>query len=253
VLVSERPDSKIYFRLKSQACESIGINCISRQFPSSIKQELLENYIETLNKDANINGILVQLPLPAHINKDKIVQMIDPNKDVDGLHPNNIAQLITKMECPNFIPCAPKACIHILKEIGFEPKGKKCAIVGDSILVGSPMALYLQKEKATITVCNSSTKRIWEILKDSELVVVGIGKPSYIRGDWLKKGCIVLDAGINVIKTARGEKVVGDVDFLSASNVAEYITPVPGGIGPVTIAMLTSNVVESWKRMNFVV
>lgn len=217
-------------------------------------EEEVLNYVGELEADDEVNGILVQLPLPSHMNEEKVIERVTARKDVDGLHPGNIADLVNKNKDPKFVACTPFGCLHLIKQVVPDLNGLRAAVIGRSIIVGMPMFLLLQREGATVTLCHSRTKDLDKVLKECDIVVAAIGKPQFVKGEWLKEGCIVIDVGIHYIedkKKKSGKKLVGDVHFPSAKKVAKHITPVPGGVGPMTIAMLMNNTVKSWKLTNF--
>jgi len=210
--------------------------------------------VTDLVNDPEVNGILVQLPLPSHINEEKVLELVGKEKDVDGLHPANVADLVMRGKEPRFYPCTPYGCLHLIKTFVPDLTGLRAAVIGRSNIVGLPMFLLLQRENATVTLCHSKTKDIDKILKECDIVVAAIGQREFVKGEWLKEGCIVIDVGIHVVedKIKRiGRRYFGDVHTPSAENVAKYITPVPGGVGPMTIAMLMNNTVKSWKLTNF--
>lgn len=248
VLVGEDPASATYVRSKQRMCEKLGIRSVGHTLPADTSQEDLQSLVKQLNADPEINGILVQLPLPKHIDEETILNSIDLEKDVDGFHPVNIGRLAMKGRNPLFIPCTPAGCMVLLEEAGVEMSGAEAVIVGRSNIVGLPMAMLLQKANATVTICHSRTKDLKEHLQRADIVVAAIGWANMITGDMLKPGCAVIDVGINRVDDAsakRGYRLVGDVDYDSAVEVAGAITPVPGGVGPMTIAMLMRNTVTA--------
>lgn len=248
VLVGEDPASATYVRMKQRACEELGIRSIGYQLPGDMTQADLMNVVTKLNNDPNVNGILVQLPLPKHIDEEAILNAISIEKDVDGFHPVNIGRLAMKGRDPLFIPCTPHGCIVLLDEAGIPIKGAEAVVVGRSNIVGLPVAMLLQKRDATVTICHSRTRDLAEHLRNADIVIAAIGRPEMITGDMLKPGAAVIDVGINEKPDAtkkRGYRLVGDVDFESASQVAGAITPVPGGVGPMTIAMLMKNTLRA--------
>jgi methylenetetrahydrofolate dehydrogenase (NADP+)/methenyltetrahydrofolate cyclohydrolase len=244
ILVGEDPASHLYVSMKKKACEYVGIDSYSLQFEENISEEKLILEIEKLNQDENIDGILVQLPLPKHINTDKILALIDPSKDVDGFHPFNVGQIVTGLD--GFAPCTPLGMIRLLEKYEINPQGKNVVVVGASNIVGKPIANLLLNLNATVEVCHIYTKNLKEHTLKADILVVAVGKENLITADMVKDGVIVLDVGIN--KSSETGKIVGDVDFENVSKKASYITPVPGGVGPMTIAMLLENTVKSARR-----
>jgi len=244
ILIGEDPASKIYVKNKQKYAKDIGINSEVIKYPDSIDEKTVLEKISELNKDKKISGILVQLPLPKHINKKKIIDAILPEKDVDGFHPANVGNLSSGYESK--VPCTPLGCILLLREVEKDLKGKHAVIIGRSNLNGKPMAQLLLKENCTVTITHSKTKDLKNECKRADIIVAAVGQPKLVKGDWVKKGAIVIDVGIN--KTANG--LEGDVDFGEVSKVVKAITPVPGGVGPMTIACLLSNTIECFKRAN---
>ena len=244
IFIGEDPASKIYVKNKQKYAKDIGINSEVIKYPDSIDEKTVLEKISELNKDKKISGILVQLPLPKHINKKKIIDAILPEKDVDGFHPANVGNLSSGYESK--VPCTPLGCILLLREVEKDLKGKHAVIIGRSNLNGKPMAQLLLKENCTVTITHSKTKDLKNECKRADIIVAAVGQPKLVKGDWVKKGAIVIDVGIN--KTANG--LEGDVDFEEVSKVAKAITPVPGGVGPMTIACLLSNTIECFKRAN---
>lgn len=240
ILVGNDPASAVYVGNKKKACEYIGINSVSYELPESTTKEELLDIIDKLNKDDKINGILVQLPLPAHINEDEVIKAISPDKDVDGFHPENVGRLSIGQK--GFVSCTPAGVIELLKRSNIDIEGKNCVVIGRSNIVGKPMSLLLLRENGTVTITHSRTKNLKEYTKNADILVVAIGKPKFIDADYVKEGACVIDVGIH-----RGEdgKLCGDVDYESVKEVAGALTPVPGGVGPMTIAMLMKNCVES--------
>lgn len=239
ILVGENPASQIYVRNKKKTAEKLGINSISIEYPSEITENKLLEKIDELNDDENVTAILVQLPLPAHIDKNKVIDKILPQKDVDGLTPYNLGKLFSGEE-PYVYPCTPKGILLLLDEYGIELEGKHVVVVGRSNLVGKPVAQLLLKRNATVTMCHSHTKNLANITKTADIVVSAVGK-NVIGEKMLKSNCVVVDVGI--FKDENG-KISGDVDFENVSKIAAYISPVPGGVGPMTIASLMLNTVE---------
>ena len=244
ILIGEDPASKIYVRNKEKFSKEIGINSEVIKYPENIEEnEVLSKIIE-LNKNKKVSGILVQLPLPKHINKQKVIETILPEKDVDGFHPINVGNLSSGYDSK--IPCTPLGCFILLKEVEKNLSGKHAVVIGRSNLNGKPMAQLLLKENCTVTITHSKTKDLKSQCNKADIIIAAVGKPKLVKGDWVKKNAIVIDVGIN--KTSDG--IVGDVDFNEVSKVARAITPVPGGVGPMTIACLLRNTVECFKRAN---
>lgn len=242
VLVGEDPASQIYVRNKGIACETIGIYSETIRLPDETSQELLEETIDRLNRDKKISGILVQLPLPKHLDEDAALAKILPEKDVDGFHLINAGKLFTGQE--GVVPCTPKGILYMLKEAGIELKGKEAVVIGRSNIVGKPAAMLLLQEHCTVTICHSRTQNLKEHARRADILVAAIGKPRFVTADMVKPGAAVMDVGINRVDG----KVVGDVDYEPVSQVAGYITPVPGGIGKMTISMLMENTLEAACR-----
>ncbi len=255
VLVGERVDSAAYVRMKQKACADLGMTSFHHPLPADISQEDLEKLIKELNADPKVNGILVQLPLPDHLDEERVLQLISIEKDVDGFSPINIGRLAQKGREPLFVPCTPYGCIYLLKEAGVEISGANAVVLGRSNIVGMPAALLLIGENATVTVCHSRTKNLPDVVRQADIIIAAIGRAEMVRGDWVKPGAAIIDVGINGIplfnedgspliseKTGKHrQKLVGDVNFEEAKEVAGFITPVPGGVGPMTIAMLMAN------------
>ena len=248
VLVGEDTASATYVRSKQRTCERLGIRSIGRKLPEDVTQADLQAVVTELNADPMVNGILVQLPLPGHIDEEAILNSISLEKDVDGFHPVNIGRLAMKGRKPLFIPCTPYGCIRLLEEAGVQISGAEAVVVGRSNIVGLPVAMLLQERNATVTICHSRTKDLKAHLQRADIVVAAIGRTEMITGDMLKPGTAVIDVGINRKddpSAKRGYRLVGDVDFESAKEVAGAITPVPGGVGPMTIAMLMNNTLRA--------
>jgi len=259
VLVGDRIDSATYVSMKQKACAELGMTSFHHPLPADITQEDLEKLIKELNADPKVNGILVQLPLPDHLDEESVLKLIDIEKDVDGFSPLNIGRLAQKGREPLFVPCTPYGCIYLLKEAGVKISGANAVVLGRSNIVGMPAALLLIKENATVTVVHSKTKDIPAVLRDADIVIAAIGRTQMVRGDWIKPGAAIIDVGINGIpmlnedgtpvisqKTGKPrQKLVGDVNFDEAKEVAGFITPVPGGVGPMTIAMLMANTLRA--------
>ncbi len=240
ILVGNNPASEIYVRNKKRSCEKVGIRSLSYDLPASTTQEALLQLVATLNQDPEVDGILVQLPLPEHINPETIIATIDPKKDVDGFHPYNVGRLALKM--PLLRPCTPRGVMIMLEHAGIEVKGKHAVVIGASNIVGRPMALELLLARATVTVCHSATADLAAEVRRADIVVAGVGRPFFVKGDWIKPGAVVIDVGINRLEDG---KVVGDVDFAAAQTVASAITPVPGGVGLMTVATLLQNTLDA--------
>ena len=244
ILIGEDPASKIYVRNKEKFSKEIGINSEVIKYPENIEEKEVLSKIIELNKNKKVSGILVQLPLPKHINKQKVIETILPEKDVDGFHPINVGNLSSGYDSK--IPCTPLGCLILLKEVEKNLSGKHAVVIGRSNLNGKPMAQLLLKENCTVTITHSKTKDLKSQCNKADIIIAAVGKPKLVKGDWVKKNAIVIDVGIN--KTSDG--IVGDVDFNEVSKVARAITPVPGGVGPMTIACLLRNTVECFKRAN---
>ena len=241
VLVGDRVDSAAYVSSKQKACAELGMGSVSHQLPADISQDELEKLIKGLNEDKAVNGILVQLPLPSHLNEERVLQLISIEKDVDGFSPINIGRLAQKGREPLFVPCTPYGCIYLLEQAGVRIEGANAVVLGRSNIVGMPAALLLISRNATVTVCHSRTKDIAGVVRRADILIAAIGKMEFVRGDWIKPGAAVIDVGINSKPDATkksGHRLVGDVNFEEAKEVAGFITPVPGGVGPMTIAML---------------
>jgi len=248
VQVGERPDSSTYVRMKLKAAEEASISCTLEQYPETISEPELLQHLSRLNRNPDVHGILVQLPIPKHINEHTITTAVDDAKDVDGFGTANIGDLAKRGGNPLFTPCTPKGAMVLLKESGVELSGKKAVVLGRSDIVGTPVGLLLSKANATVTTVHSKTQNIPQIVKEADVVVAAIGQPQFVKGDWLKPGAVVIDVGTNYIDDASkksGKRLVGDVDYDSAVEVASKITPVPGGVGPMTVAMLLENVVAA--------
>ena len=240
ILVGDNPASQVYVGSKRRGCEECGILSIAHDLPAETSEEQLLSLIDELNDDPTVDGILVQLPLPAHINEEAVIERIHPDKDVDGFHPYNIGRLTIQM--PVLRPCTPRGVMTMLESTGVDLSGLDAVIVGASNIVGRPMALELLMARCTVTVCHSRTKDLEAKVRAADLVVVGVGRPEMVKGDWIKPGAIVVDVGINRLESGQ---LVGDVEFESAREKASWITPVPGGVGPMTVATLLQNTVDS--------
>lgn len=251
VLVGDNPASQVYVRMKRKACEEVGIESFGFELDADASQEEVESLVRDLNDDPRIHGILVQLPLPAGLDEEAVLKVIDIEKDVDGFHPINIGRLAQKGREPLFVPCTPAGCIHLLKRAGAELEGARAVVVGRSNIVGMPAALLLVKENATVTICHSRTRDLPGVCREADVLIAAIGRPEMIKGDWIKPGAFVIDVGVNRVEDAsrkRGYRLVGDVAFEEALEVAGAITPVPRGVGPMTIAGLLKNTLDSARR-----
>ena len=244
ILVGEDPASQIYVKNKIKFSKEIGIDSEVIRYPENIQEKIVLDKIIELNKNKKVSGILVQLPLPQHINKQKVIETILPEKDVDGFHPINVGNLSSGYDSK--IPCTPLGCLILLKEVEKNLSGKHVVIIGRSNLNGKPMAQLLLRENCTVTITHSKTKDLKSECNKADIIIAAVGKPKLVKGDWVKKNAIVIDVGIN--KTING--IVGDVDFDEVAKIAKAVTPVPGGVGPMTIACLLSNTVECFKRAN---
>jgi len=253
ILVGEDPASEVYVRMKDKACQNARITSFQHRLPSETSQDELLGLIENLNQDRRVNGILVQLPLPGHIDEGEILQAIDPEKDVDGFHPVNIGRLMAGEE--GFRPCTPLGIIELLKRSGNSPEGKHAVVVGRSNIVGKPIAMMLAQKKeganATVTICHTGTHDLASITRQGDILIVSAGRPGTITSEMVKDGAVVIDVGINEVgRTPEGKRILsGDVDFESVKGKARAITPVPGGVGPMTIAMLLKNTLQAFKNI----
>lgn len=240
IQVGDNPASTVYVRNKKKGCEYIGIDSLSYELPESTTEEELVKLINELNDNDKVNGILVQLPLPSHINEDTIIKTIAPAKDVDGFHPQSVGALCIGQK--GFVSCTPAGIIQLLKRSNIEISGKECVILGRSNIVGKPMSLLMLRENATVTVAHSRTKNLKEVCKRADILIVAIGRPKFVNDEYVKDGAVVIDVGIN---RDENNKICGDVDFDVVEPKCSYITPVPGGVGPMTIAMLLNNCIEA--------
>ena len=240
IIVGEDPASQVYVRNKERACEECGIYSEKYALPAETTQEELLKLIDELNNKSSISGILVQLPVPKHIDEKTIINAIAPNKDVDAFHPVNVGKIMVGNY--DFVPCTPAGVMELIKESGIDVSGKECVIVGRSNIVGKPQAMLLLHQNGTVTICHSKTKNLAEKTKNADILVAAVGIPNFIKGDMIKEGAVVIDGGINRLEN---NKLCGDVEFESAEKVAGAITPVPGGVGPMTIAMLMKNTVKA--------
>jgi len=248
VLVGDDPASHVYVRMKGKACEELGIYSETLKYPADLSEEELLNIIDGLNENPRIHGILVQLPLPKHINETKVLNRIKPEKDVDGFHPVNVGKML--IGDPGFLPCTPHGIQELLLRSGNDPEGKHVVVVGRSNIVGKPVAAILMQKKkganATVTVCHSRTRDLPGICRQADILIAAMGVPEFIKGDMVKEGAVVIDVGVNRVddpSAKRGYRLVGDVDFEAVKEKASAITPVPGGVGPMTIVMLMKNTV----------
>ncbi|KAI4349642.1 hypothetical protein L6164_010206 [Bauhinia variegata] len=251
VIVSNRKDSQSYVGMKRKAFCELGIKSFDIDLPEQVSEADLIKQVHELNANPDVHGILVQLPLPKHINEEKVLTEISLEKDVDGFHPLNIGKLAMKGREPLFLPCTPKACLELLSRSGVSIKGKKAVVVGRSNIVGLPASLLLLKADATVTIVHSHTKDPESIIRQADIVIAAAGQPKMIKGSWIKPGAAVIDVGTNAIddpSKKSGYRLVGDVDFEEASKVAGWITPVPGGVGPMTVTMLLKNTLDGAKR-----
>lgn len=240
IQVGNDPASSVYVGNKKKACEFVGIRSLAYELPEETTQEELISLVNELNERADVNGILVQLPLPSHINEDFVIKTIAPEKDVDGFHPQSVGALSIGQK--GFVSCTPAGVIELLKRSNIEIAGKECVVVGRSNIVGKPMALLMLRENATVTICHSRTKDLKEVTKRADILIVALGKPRFITSEYVKDGAVVIDVGIH---RDENNKLCGDVDFADVKGKVEAITPVPGGVGPMTIAMLMNNCIEA--------
>jgi methylenetetrahydrofolate dehydrogenase (NADP+)/methenyltetrahydrofolate cyclohydrolase len=241
LIVGEDPASEVYVRNKHKACEDVGFKSTILRHPADETEENLLMAIEGLNNNPEVHGILVQLPLPKHLNEEKILLAIDPKKDVDSFHPYNVGKLMIGNY--DFAPCTPAGIMEMLKREKIEVEGKECVVIGRSNIVGKPIAQFLMQANGTVTVCHSKTRNLSDVCKRADILVCAIGKPKFVTGDYIKPGAVVIDVGINRLDG----KLCGDVDYEVAKDIASYITPVPGGCGPMTIAMLLQNTLKAAK------
>ncbi len=248
VLVGDRVDSATYVAAKQKACQELGMTSISHRLPPDVSQKEVERLIKKLNASKKVNGILVQLPLPSHLDEERVLSLISVEKDVDGFSPINIGRLAQKGREPLFVPCTPAGCIYLLEQAGVPMEGAYAVVLGRSNIVGMPVALLLIGKNATVTVCHSRTRDLPSLVRRADILIAAIGKAEFVRGDWLKPGAAVIDVGINEKPDStkqKGYRLVGDVNFEEAKEVAGYLTPVPGGVGPMTIAMLMRNTLRA--------
>lgn len=248
VLVGENPASQVYVRMKHKACQEVGINSYKVELPATATQEEVEEKVKDLNDDPNVNGILVQLPLPSGLDEEKVLNAISIEKDVDGFHPLNIGRLAQKGREPLFVPCTPAGSMYLLEKVLPKVEGKNAVVLGRSNIVGMPVALLLVRANATVTICHSRTKNLPEVVRQADILIAAVGRAEMVKKEWIKPGAIVIDVGVNRVEdpsAKRGYRLVGDVAFDEAKEVAGVITPVPGGVGPMTIAMLLKNTLRA--------
>jgi 5,10-methylene-tetrahydrofolate dehydrogenase/methenyl tetrahydrofolate cyclohydrolase len=251
VLVGENPASQFYVRSKQKRCAEVGIQSFGHNLPASASQEDVDGLVAELNGNPEVHGILVQLPLPKHLNEEQVLAAIGLDKDVDGFHPVNIGRLSMKGREPMFVPCTPSGCIELLDRYNIEIEGREAVVLGRSNIVGLPVAMLLLHRNATITICHSRTRDLPGTCRRADILIAAVGRPEMVKADWVKPGAAVIDVGINRVDDPtrkRGYRLVGDVDFEAVKEVVGYITPVPGGVGPMTIAMLLRNTLTSAKR-----
>jgi len=251
VLVGDNPASQTYVKMKRKRCAEVGIYSVGRELPADAPQEQVEALVRELNADPAIHGILVQLPLPGHLDEEAVLNTISLHKDVDGFHPVNIGRLAMKGREALFAPCTPAGCIELLDRIGVEIRGKEAVVLGRSNIVGLPVSMLLLKRDATVTICHSRSRDLPAICRRADILVAAVGRAEMVRAEWVKPGAVVIDVGINRVDdptAKRGYRLVGDVAFGEVQEVAGWITPVPGGVGPMTIAMLLQNTVKGAKR-----
>ncbi len=250
VLVGENPASQQYVSMKRKNCAKYGLESYGYTLPKTATQAEVEALVKELNADPKVNGILVQLPLPDHLNDEKILNAISVEKDVDGFHPINIGRLAQKGREPLFVPCTPDGCIYLIDQTGFQIKGSNAVVLGRSNIVGMPVALLLVKRDATVTICHSRSKDLPAICRSADVLVAAVGRPEMVKADWIKPGAVVIDVGTNRVDdptSEKGYRLAGDVDFKEAKEVAGWISPYPGGVGPMTITMLLRNTVRAAK------
>jgi methylenetetrahydrofolate dehydrogenase (NADP+) / methenyltetrahydrofolate cyclohydrolase len=250
VLVGENPASQSYVRGKRKACAEVGIESFGFELPATASQAEVEELVQKLNADPQVNGILVQLPLPSGMDEERVLSKVSLDKDVDGFHPVNIGRLAQKGREPRFVPCTPSGVMHLIGLVLSNLEGVNAVVLGRSNIVGMPVALLLVRANATVTICHSRTRDLPSVTRQADVLVAAVGKAGMVRGDWVKPGAVVIDVGINRVEDAsrpRGYRLVGDVAFDEAKEVAGVITPVPGGVGPLTIAMLLRNTLRAAK------
>ncbi|MDE7399192.1 MAG: bifunctional methylenetetrahydrofolate dehydrogenase/methenyltetrahydrofolate cyclohydrolase FolD [Oscillospiraceae bacterium] len=242
VIVGDDPASRVYVNNKKKACEFCGIKSFEYALPTECSEEQLLELVDTLNADSAVNGILVQLPLPAHLDEKRVIERISPIKDVDAFHESNVGKIMIGNY--SFLPCTPAGCMELIHSTGIDVAGKECVVIGRSNIVGKPMAMLLLHENGTVTVCHSKTKNLAEVCSRADILVAAVGRPNFVTADMVKKGAVVIDVGINRLENG---KLCGDVKFDEVSEKAGWITPVPGGVGPMTIAMLMRNTVTACR------
>ena len=250
VLVGENPASEVYVRMKQKACAKAGIESFGYTLPATATQEEVEDLVAELNADPKVNGILVQLPLPSGLDDERVLNAIDIEKDIDGFHPINIGRLAQKGRESLFVPCTPNGCLYLLDEMNVQIEGANAVVLGRSNIVGMPLALLLVKRDATVTICHSRSQDLPGITRQADILLAAVGRPEMVKADWVKPGAVVIDVGTNRIddpSTEKGYRLVGDVDFDEVKEVAGMLSPSPGGVGPMTIAMLLRNTVRSAK------
>ena len=243
VIVGDNPASRVYVNNKKKACEEVGFQSFEYALDENTTEEQLLDLVGVLNRDSRVNGILVQLPLPKHINETAIINAIAPEKDVDAFHPVNVGKIM--IGDYSFLPCTPAGVMELIASTGTEISGKNCVVIGRSNIVGKPMAMLLLHESGTVTICHSKTQNLKEICQGADILVAAVGRPNFVTGDMIKEGAVVLDVGINRLENG---KLCGDVEFESCEKKASYITPVPGGVGPMTISMLMRNTLTAAKQ-----
>ena len=248
VLVGENPASQVYVGMKKRMCEQLGMESFSHTLPEDASQEEVESLVKKLNADPKVNGILVQLPLPGHLDEEKVLQAIDITKDIDGFHPINIGRLAQKGRESLFVPCTPDGCLYLLDEVGAKLDGANAVVLGRSNIVGMPMALLLVKRNATVTICHSRTKDLPALCREADVLIAAVGRVEMVKKDWVKPGAVVIDVGTHRVEDQSKEKgyyLTGDVAFDEVKEVAGWVTPSPGGVGPMTIAMLMRNTLRA--------
>nr|WP_303773441.1 bifunctional methylenetetrahydrofolate dehydrogenase/methenyltetrahydrofolate cyclohydrolase FolD [Anaerolinea thermophila] len=248
VLVGDNPASQVYVKSKHKACQQVGIRSMGYELPATASQQEVMDLVKRLNDDPAVNGILVQLPLPSGLDEEKVLGAISIEKDVDGFHPINIGRLAQKGREPLFVPCTPAGCMVLIESVLPDLNGANAVVLGRSNIVGMPVALLLVRANATVTICHSRTRNLKEVCRSADVLVAAVGRAEMVRGDWVKPGAVVIDVGINRVEDAtqpRGYRLVGDVAFDEVKEVAGWLTPVPGGVGPMTIAMLLQNTLRA--------
>jgi methylenetetrahydrofolate dehydrogenase (NADP+) / methenyltetrahydrofolate cyclohydrolase len=253
VLVGDNPASKVYVGMKQKACAQVGIESFGFDVPATASQEEVESLVKNLSNDPKVHGILVQLPLPAGLDEESVLNSVRLEKDVDGFHPINIGRLAQKGRDPWFTPCTPAGVMYLLDQVGAKLEGANAVVLGRSNIVGMPVALLLVKENATVTICHSRTRDLPAVTREADILIAAVGRPEMVKADWVKPGAIVIDVGTNRVddpSLERGYRLVGDVDFEQVKDVAGAISPSPGGVGPMTIAMLLKNTLRSAKLLD---